>query len=105
MHIDNMEDQDAQILLESFNLTQHVKIPKHNRGHTLDVIITLTEDRPFKPTYTIAGPYISNHRLMILETTETIPEIKIEEQIIRKINENTIHKLCENINNYTSDNA
>ena len=52
MHMDNMEDQDAQMLLDSlvaFNLTQHVKIPTHDRGHTEDVIITLTEDRPFNP--------------------------------------------------------
>ena len=44
MHIDNMEDQDAQLLLDSIaasNLTQHVKIPTHNRGHTIDWIIGL----------------------------------------------------------------
>ena len=43
MHIDNMEDQDAQMFLHSlvaFNLTQHVKIPTHNRGQILYVIIT-----------------------------------------------------------------
>ena len=61
MHIDNMEDHDAQMLLdllEAFNLNQHVKIPTHHRHHTLDVIITVTEDGPFQPTNTIAGPYI-----------------------------------------------
>ena len=45
MHIDNMEDQDAQILLDSlvtFNLTNNVKFQTYNRGHNLDVIITLT---------------------------------------------------------------
>ena len=60
MHIDNMEDQDAQILLDSlvaFSLTQHVKLQTHNRGPTLDVIITPTEDGPFQPTNTITGPY------------------------------------------------
>ena len=69
MHVDNMKDQGAQMVLDSlaaFNLTQHVKFPTHNRGHTLDVIITPTEDRPFQPTNTIAGPYISDHRLIIL---------------------------------------
>ena len=59
--------------LATFNLTQHVKIPPHNRGHTLDVIITHTEDEPFQPTNTIAGPYISDHRLIILENMETKP--------------------------------
>ena len=101
MHKDNMEDQDAQMLLDSlvaFNLTQHIKIPIHNRGHTLDVIITLTEDGPFQPTNTIAGPYISDHWLIILETMENKLKIKTEKQKIRKIYENKIHKFCENLN-------
>ena len=37
--------------------------------------------------------------LIILETTEPKPRIKIEEEKIRKINENTTHKFCENFNN------
>ena len=63
MHSDNMEDQDVQMLLDSlgtFSLTQYVKITTHNRGHTLDVIITLTEDRTFQPTNTIAGLQVYN---------------------------------------------
>ena len=31
-------------LLESFNLKQHVATPTHFRGHTLDLIITRSED-------------------------------------------------------------
>ena len=99
MHIDDMEDQNAQMLLVSlvaFNLTQHVKIPTHSRGHILDVINTLIEDRPFQPTNTVAGPYISDQRLIILYTMETKPKTKIEGQKCRKTNENTTHKLYEN---------
>ena len=58
MHIDNVKDQETQMLLDwllAFKLIQHVKIPTHNRGHTLDVIIILTEDGPFQPANTIAG--------------------------------------------------
>ena len=101
MHIDNMENQGAHMLLDllvAFNLTQHVKFLTHNSGHTLDDIITSTEDRPFQPTNTIAGPYILNHRLVILETMETKSKAKIKGQKIRKINENTIHKFRENFN-------
>ena len=87
------------VSLVAFNLSQHVKIPTHNRGHTLVVIITLTEDRPFQPTNTIAGPYIFDHRLIMLETIKTKPKTKIKGQKIRNINENTIHKFCENFNN------
>ena len=102
MYIDNIDDQETQTLLDSlaaFNLTQNVRIPTNNKGHTLDVIITTTEDEPFQPTNITAGPYISDHRLIILETSETKPETKIERQKITKINENTIHELCENFNN------
>ena len=97
MHQDNTDDQETQTLLDSlaaFNLTQHVRIQTHNKGHTLDIIITTTEDEPFQLTNTIAGPYISDHRLIILETSETKPETKIERQTVRKINENTIHEFC-----------
>ena len=98
MHIDSIDDQKTQTLLDSpaaFNLTQHVRISTHNKGHTLGVIITTIEDEPFQPNNTIAGPYISDHRLIILETSETKPETKIERQRIRKINENTIHEIYE----------
>ena len=43
MHMDDPNNQNACILQDSinaFDLTQHVKIPTHNKGHTLDVIIT-----------------------------------------------------------------
>ena len=102
IHINNMEDQDAQVLLDSlpaFNLTQHVKVPTSNRCHNLDVIITPTEDGPFQPTNTMVGPYISDHSHIIFEIMETKPKTKIQRQEIRKINENTIHKFCENFKN------
>ena len=43
MHIDNADDQETQTLLVSlavFNLTQNVRIPTHNKCHTLGGIIT-----------------------------------------------------------------
>ena len=42
MHMDDLNNQNACIphdSINAFNLT-HVKIPTHNKGHTLDVIIT-----------------------------------------------------------------
>ena len=102
MHINNIDDQETQTLLDSlaaFNLTQHVRIPTHNKGHNLDVIITTTEVEPFQPNNTIAVPYISHHGLIILETSETKSETKIERQKIKKIKGNTICEFCENFNN------
>ena len=58
MNIHNIDDQETQTLLDSlvaFNLTQYVRIPTHNKGHTLDVIIATTENKSLQPTNTIAG--------------------------------------------------
>ena len=81
IHINDSEDQDAQTLLntlEAFNLKQHVNIQRHNLGHTLDLIIT-------PATYQgslIAGPYISDHRFIILETLHTKPKPKLEKRTL-----------------------
>ncbi|KAJ0023604.1 hypothetical protein NQD34_003503 [Periophthalmus magnuspinnatus] len=43
VHVDNVFDRNAKELssvLETFGLTQHVSEPTHNRGHTLDLLIT-----------------------------------------------------------------
>ena len=43
IHINNLEDRDAQILkdtLNAFNLRQHINIPTHNLGHNINLIIT-----------------------------------------------------------------
>ena len=70
--MDDPTNQNACILHDSinaFNLTQHVKIPTHNKGHTLDVIITTNSTGFNNVGETIPGPYISDHRLLILKTT------------------------------------
>ena len=46
-HLDDSNNTDAtklHNLLESFNLKQHVATPIHSRRHTLDLIITRSED-------------------------------------------------------------
>ena len=71
MHMDDLNNQTACILQDSinaFDLTQHVKIPTHNKGHTLDVIITTRSTGFNNVDEIIPGPYISDHRLLILET-------------------------------------
>ena len=53
-----------QDTLNAFNLRQHVNIPTHNLGHTIDLII-MSNDYGGK---LIPGPYISDHRLITLDT-------------------------------------
>ena len=73
IHTNDMEDQDAQMLLDTiaaFNLKQHINIPTHNLGHTLDLLITpATHEGSL-----IAGPHLSDHKFIILETTHTKPK-------------------------------
>ena len=73
INMNDKEDQDTQTLLntlEAFNLTQHVNIPTHNLGHTLDLIITPATNQGSL----IVGPYISHHRFITLETLHTKPK-------------------------------
>ena len=87
MHIDNIDDQETQTLLDplpAFNLTQHVRNPTHNKGHTLDAIFTTTEDEPFQPINTIAGPYILDHRLKILKPQKLNWKPKLKNRILER---------------------
>ena len=47
-------------LLESFNLKQHVATPTHSRGHTLDLIITRSED-DLVDGIVVRDPPLSDH--------------------------------------------
>ncbi|KAJ0061934.1 hypothetical protein NL108_014510 [Boleophthalmus pectinirostris] len=43
VHVDNVCDKNGKelsVVLETFGLTQYVSEPTHNRGHTLDLLIT-----------------------------------------------------------------
>ena len=77
IHINDPEDQDAQTLqdtLNVFNLKQHVNISTHNLGHTIDLIIT-SNDYMGK---LIPGSYISDHRMIPLNTNIPKPKPKTE---------------------------
>ena len=89
IQINNSEDQDAQTFLntiKAFNLKQHVNIPTHNLGQTFTLIITpATYHRSL-----IARPYISDHRFIILETSNTKPKPKQEKRTVQKFTDEAI---------------
>ena len=97
IQINVREDQDVQTLLDTiaaFNLKQHVNIPTHNLGHTLDPIITpATYDRSL-----IAGPYVSDHWFVTLETSHTKPKPKQENRTVEKFTDETITQLKNKFN-------
>ena len=97
-HINDNEDQDAQTLpntLAAFYLKQHVNLPTHNLGHTLDMIIIPTSYQgPPK-----AGPYISDHRFITLETLHTKPKPKLERRTLQKFTNDVISQLKNKFSN------
>ena len=90
IHVDNTEDNRAKelsVLLDVFELQQHVKPPTHNRGHTLDLIITKGLDIS---NVTVTDIALSDHfciffDIAVFPSTQTIPETIFK----RHINENT----------------
>ena len=100
LHIGNPEDPDADQLIttiKAFRLKQHIKFPTHQLGHTLDLITT---ESTTKHTCTpIPGPYLSDHRMVIIETNNKklteIPQYKE----YRKLTEAAIMEFQQSFNN------
>ena len=86
IHVDNPSDDTANdfiSLLESMDLVQHVSGPTHNKGHTLDLVIT----KGLVTTITsVIPPTISDHAciLFTIEIQETIqkPDLIVQKRYI-----------------------
>ena len=62
-HVDDPSDSSALKfldLLSSFNLHQHIDVPTHKDGHTLDLIITRSNEQPVSDFF-VFDPLISDH--------------------------------------------
>ena len=81
IHINDSEDQVAQTVLNTivaFTLKQHINIPTHNLGHTLDLIIT---PATYHGSLT-AGPYVSDHICVTLAMSHKKPKPKLEQRTV-----------------------
>ena len=91
IHINNLEDQVAQILkdtLNAFILKQHINIPTHNLGHTINLIITSNDYMgPLIP-----GSYISNHRMIALSTNIPKPKPKAKIKKVCNLTDNKVQQ-------------
>lgn len=75
-------------LLNTFNLTQHIKVPTHKDNNTLDLIIT-QEDELTATNFSVHDPVISDHlALHCILHVDKPPNIKkrINYQKLRSIN-------------------
>ena len=98
IHINDPEDQDAQILqdtLNAFNLKEHVNIPTHNLRHTIDLIITSNDYRG----KLILGSYISDHRMITFNTNILQPKPKTEIKYVCNLMDNKIQEFINEFNN------
>ena len=65
-HVNDASDRSAQWflrLLEAFNLKQHVWVPTHRSGNTLDLVITRADERTARD-FDVFDPVISDHYLV-----------------------------------------
>ena len=70
IHVDNKSCSDAQHFLDltdSLNLTQHVQVPTHIKGHTLDLVLTRTFEIPSLKLQVLDTPP-SDHHLLCFDT-------------------------------------
>ena len=98
IHMNNSEDRNAQTLqdtINAFNLKQHINIPTHNLGHTID--LTIISNDYMGPL--IPGLYISDHRMIKLNTN--IPELKPKTKIksVHNLTDNKVQQFIDEFNN------
>ena len=101
IHVDVTDDVDAvklQELLESTGLQQHVNVPTHIRGHTLDLIITRhSENIVTSPPRT---DYIfSDHMPVHCNLLVNKPRFKKTHISYRKVKSINVDALCNDLSN------
>ena len=90
IHVDNPQDRVTKELccvFESYGLTQHVTQPTHNKGHTLDLIISKGLNISKVVVTDVA---LSDHSCVFFNGTISVPK-SVQTKLIRKryITENT----------------
>ena len=100
LHIDNQEDPDADQLIstmEAFGLKQHIEFPTNQLGHNLDLIAT--ESTTNLTCALIPRPYLSDHRMVIIETNSKNLTEKPQYKEYRKLTKATITEFKQSFNN------
>lgn len=94
--MDNLNDgtsKELSTLLNTFELSQHVNEPTHNRGHTLDLVISKGLNIS---KVTIIDVALSDHCCVFFDLSIT-PNIHIRSEVVKKrfINDNTNERFSE----------
>ena len=97
-HVDDCSDKDAakfKDLLLEFEL-QHVNVPAHRDGHTLDLFITRMSDNTTLDD-PVASYYISDHTFLVCQLNTQKPATVMETTTYRKCKQIDIEKFKNDI--------
>lgn len=93
---------DLLQLLDCLHLTQHVKVPTHDKGHTLDFVICSSPISYLK----VLEVGVSDHKLIQMELPFPHPHAKPKWQIsfrnIKNINQDTITQDLQLLSSYSA---
>ena len=99
LHEDNRDYNDASLFLdlfESMNLIQHVTGATHEKGHTLDLVITWEIDSVLLDSPLI-GHFISDHAVVNCSLNSVKPSLSKKSITYRKIKAIDITAFKENL--------
>ena len=101
IHVDMSHSPDTirfRDLLDSMGLMQHVKRPTHEKGHTLDLIITRQCDN-IVATEPLAERYFSDHAAIICELTIIRSKQSVKHAEYRKLKSINVQQFRDDIRN------
>ena len=103
LHVDDGDDFQAKRfvdILESYNLRQHVTGATHISGHTLDLVITKSNDAFLIISgISIFDPVISDHSAVTINLLLQKPQFRKETRNFRKLRSIDYDALYDDINN------
>ena len=98
-HVDVANDPHAMRfldLIDAFNLKQHMDVPTHRSGHTLDLIITRADDKIAK-NFHVHDPVISDHFAVHCQLALLKPPFEKKEISYRKLRSIDKTAFCDDI--------
>ena len=87
-HVDNLGDYNTRCfldVLELFDLKQHISGATHNRGHTLDLVISRAHESGLISAFHVEDPCISDHFAVHCSLPLAKPPLERREISYRKI--------------------
>ena len=91
IHVDDPQCSEVRQILDLFdsaNITQHVTRATHKHGHTLDLVLTRSEEAGFIKTVQVVDPVISDHSMVLLDVATSKPPSTKTNNIFPKLQTN-----------------